>query len=142
MKFEFPPQLSACIFSCLDTPQTRGTIRPVNITQYKHSTLICSTHRRTYRQALREQKEKLMLTRRKTLQLTASAIAMPFVSRLGWAQSYPSRPVRLVVGFPAGGVADLFARLVGQSLSERLGQPFIIENRVGAGSNLATEGVV
>jgi len=82
------------------------------------------------------------LPRRKFLHLAAGAAALPAASRIAWAQTYPSRPVRLVVGFPAGGVADLFGRLIGQSLSAHLGQPVIIENRVGAGSNLATESVV
>jgi tripartite-type tricarboxylate transporter receptor subunit TctC len=64
------------------------------------------------------------------------------VSRIARAQTYPTRPVRLIVGWPPGGAADLFARLIAQPLSERLGQPFIIENRPGAGSNMATEAVV
>jgi tripartite-type tricarboxylate transporter receptor subunit TctC len=84
----------------------------------------------------------MKLPRRQFLHLAAGAAALPAVSRMARAQSYPSRPVRLVVGFPAGGVADLFARLIGQSLSERLGQPLIIENRPGAGGNLAAEAVV
>jgi tripartite-type tricarboxylate transporter receptor subunit TctC len=84
----------------------------------------------------------MKLPRRKFLHLVAGAAALPAVSRIAWAQAYPARPVRLIVGFPAGGVADLFARLFGQWLSERLGQQFIIENRPGAGSNLAAEVVV
>jgi tripartite-type tricarboxylate transporter receptor subunit TctC len=64
------------------------------------------------------------------------AAALP-ASRVAKAETYPTRPVRLIVGFPAGGGADLFARLIGQWLSERLGQQFIVENRVGAGGNLA-----
>jgi tripartite-type tricarboxylate transporter receptor subunit TctC len=83
----------------------------------------------------------MKLPRRQFLHWAAGAAALPAVSRVAGAQVYPTRPVRLVVGFPAGGVADLFARLVGQSLSERLGQPFIIENRPGAGGNLAAEAV-
>ena len=80
--------------------------------------------------------------RRQLLHLAASAAALPAVPRLAWAQAYPTRPVRLIVGWPPGGPADLFARLIGQPLSERLGQPIIIENRPGAASNMATEAVV
>ena len=80
--------------------------------------------------------------RRRVMYLAAGAAALPAVSRVARAQTYPARPVRLVVGFPAGGAADITARLIGQWLQERLGQPFIIENRPGAGSNIATEAVV
>ncbi len=82
------------------------------------------------------------LPRRKFLQLAAGAATLPAVSRPATAQAYPSRPVRLLVGFPAGGTTDIAARLIGQWLSERLGQPVIIENRPGAGANLAAEAVV
>jgi tripartite-type tricarboxylate transporter receptor subunit TctC len=81
-------------------------------------------------------------SRRRLLQAATSAIALPFVPCLAQAEAYPSRPVRLVVPFPAGGVSDIVGRLVGQWLSERLGQPFVIEDRGGAGSNLGTEVVV
>jgi tripartite-type tricarboxylate transporter receptor subunit TctC len=84
----------------------------------------------------------MTVPRRRFLQLTAGAVAMPAVSRAAWAQGYPTRPVRLVVGFPAGGVGDVLARLIGQWLSERLGQPVVVENRAGAATNLATEAVV
>jgi tripartite-type tricarboxylate transporter receptor subunit TctC len=80
--------------------------------------------------------------RRKFLHLAAGAAALPAVTRTTWAQAYPARPVRIIVGFPAGGGVDIVARLIGQWLSERLGQPFVIENRPGAGSNIATEVVV
>jgi tripartite-type tricarboxylate transporter receptor subunit TctC len=76
------------------------------------------------------------------LQLAAGAAALPAVSHVARAQTYPTRPVRLVVGAPAGGGFDIVARLMGQWLSERLGQSFVIENRPGAGSNIATEAVV
>ena len=84
----------------------------------------------------------MTLPRRQFLHLAAGAVALPAVSRIAWAQTYPSRPVRMIVGFAAGGPNDILARLIGQWLSERLGQPFVIENRPGAGSNIATEAVV
>ena len=84
----------------------------------------------------------MKLPRRKFLRLAAGAAALPAVSHFAWAQTYPTRPVRLVVGFPPGGGTDIIARLIGQWLSERLGQQLVIENRPGAGSNIATDGVV
>jgi len=84
----------------------------------------------------------MKLPRRRFLQVAAGALALPSVSHHAWAESYPARPVRVVVGFPAGGPADILARLLGQWLSERLGQQFIVENRPGAGSNIATDQVV
>ena len=80
--------------------------------------------------------------RRQFLRLAAGTAVLPALSRFTWAQTYPSRPVRIIVGFAAGGPNDILARLAGQWLSERLGQPFVIENRPGAGSNIATEAVV
>jgi tripartite-type tricarboxylate transporter receptor subunit TctC len=82
------------------------------------------------------------LLRRQLLHLAVGAAALPAVSRFAKAQSYPTRPVRIVVGFTAGGSTDIGARLIGQWLQERLGQPFLIENRPGAGTNIATESVV
>ena len=84
----------------------------------------------------------MKLPRRKFLHLAAGAAALPALSRFAWAQAYPTRPVRIVVGFPAGSAPDIIARLMGQWLSERLGQQFVIENRPGAGSNIGTEVVV
>jgi len=84
----------------------------------------------------------MKLPRRKFLQLAAGAAALPAVSRFAWAQAYPSRPVRIVVGFPPGGPTDIVARLIGQYLSERLGQQFVVENRPGAGGNIAADMVV
>ena len=80
--------------------------------------------------------------RRQFLHLAAGAAALLAVSCVAWAQSYPIKPVRLIVGFAPAGGTDITARLIGQWLSERLGQQFIIENRPGAGSNIATEAVV
>ena len=79
--------------------------------------------------------------RRQFLRLAAGVAALPSLPHIARAQSYPSRPVRIVVGFPPGGVTDLYARLIGQWLSERLGQPFVIDNRPGASNNIATEAV-
>jgi tripartite-type tricarboxylate transporter receptor subunit TctC len=81
----------------------------------------------------------MKLPRRTFLHLAAGAAALPAVSRITWAQAYPTRPVRLLVGWPPGGAADVVGRLTGQLLSERLGQQFVIENRPGAGGNLAVE---
>lgn len=80
--------------------------------------------------------------RRQFLQLLGGALALPTTSRFATAQAYPTRPVRLIIGYPPGGSADMTARLISQWLSERLGQPFVIENRPGAGTNLATEAAV
>src|SRR6202034_4465202 len=83
----------------------------------------------------------MIFSRRKLLHLAAGAAAIPALSRTARAQSYPDRPVRWIVGFPAGTSPDIFSRLIGQWLSERLGQPFVIENRPGAGGNIGTEEV-
>jgi tripartite-type tricarboxylate transporter receptor subunit TctC len=84
----------------------------------------------------------MRLPRRNFLRFAAGAAALPALSRLAFAQAYPSRPVRIVAGFPPGGAVDFHARLIGQLLSERLGQQFVVENRPGAGGNLGTEAVV
>jgi tripartite-type tricarboxylate transporter receptor subunit TctC len=84
----------------------------------------------------------MKLPRRTFLHLAAGAAALPAVSHIAWAQAYPTRPVRLIEGFGAGSAPDILARLIGQSLSEQLGQSFVIENRSGAASNIATEAVV
>src|ERR1700692_1410683 len=84
----------------------------------------------------------MKLARRKFLHAAAVAAALPAASRVAWGQAYPARPVRVVVGFPGGSSQDIVARIVAQRLSERLAQPFIIDNRPGAGGNLAVETVV
>ncbi len=83
----------------------------------------------------------MKLPRRRFLHLAAGAAALPAVSHFAWAQAYPTRPVRLIVAVPAGGGIDILARLLGQWLSERLGQPFIVENRPGASGNIGAEAV-
>jgi tripartite-type tricarboxylate transporter receptor subunit TctC len=83
----------------------------------------------------------MTLPRRRFLNLAAGAAALPMLAPGARAQSYPSRPVRIIVGFPPGGAADITARLIAQWLSERLGQPLVVENRPGAGTNIATEAV-
>ncbi len=84
----------------------------------------------------------MKLPRRTFLHLAVGAAAMSLVPRLARAQAYPTRPVHWIVPFPPGGGTDIVARLMGQRLTERLGQPFIIENRPGAGTNIGTEAVV
>src|SRR4051795_5635855 len=84
----------------------------------------------------------MTLPRRRFLGLAAGVAALPALSPFAWAQTYPSQPVRVIVGFAAGGPNDILARLIGQWLSKQLGQPFVVENRLGAGSNIATETVV
>src|SRR5215467_2149902 len=84
----------------------------------------------------------MRLPRRIVLHLAATAGVLSVAPRFAWAQTYPSRPVRWIVGYPAGGGTDIFVRLLGQPLSEKLGQTFVIENRAGAAGNIATEAVV
>src|SRR5215468_3545506 len=81
----------------------------------------------------------MTLPRRKFLHLAAGAAALPTVSRLSWAQAYPTRPVRMIVPFPPGNAPDVVGRLIGQWLSERLGQQVVVDNRPGAGANIGTE---
>ena len=89
-----------------------------------------------------QERNMMKLPRRQFLHLAAGAAALPAVSRIARAQAYPSRPVRIDRRLSAGGAADIVARLIGQWLSERLGQQFIVENRPGAGGNIGTEAVV
>src|SRR5262247_3994328 len=84
----------------------------------------------------------MKLPRRQILHLTVGAVALPTISRMASAQAYPTRPVRIVAAFSAGGGVDITARLIGQWLADRLGQPFVTENRAGAGGNIGTEAVV
>jgi tripartite-type tricarboxylate transporter receptor subunit TctC len=82
------------------------------------------------------------MRRREFMTLVGGAALLPLASKFAWGQPYPAQPVRIIVGFAAGGPNDILARVMGQWLSDQLGQPFIIENRLGAGSNIATEAVV
>jgi tripartite-type tricarboxylate transporter receptor subunit TctC len=84
----------------------------------------------------------MKLPRRNFLRLAAGTALLPAASRVAFAETYPSRPVHLIIGFPAGSAPDIIGRLIGQWLSDRLGQQFVVENRPGAGSNIAMEGVV
>jgi tripartite-type tricarboxylate transporter receptor subunit TctC len=84
----------------------------------------------------------MKLPRRQFLHLAAGAVALPTMSHVAWAQAYPTRPVRIIVGAAPGGSQDIAARLIGPWLSERLGRQFIVENRTGGGNNGATEAVV
>src|SRR5215510_9261239 len=94
------------------------------------------------RQSPRLREKAMKLPRRTFLHLAAGAAALPAVSRIAWAQAYPTRLARIIVPATAGGGLDVLARMTGQGLSDRLGQAFIIENRPGAGTNLGTEAVV
>src|SRR4051812_16306444 len=84
----------------------------------------------------------MYFSRRSALKLSACVVAMPFVSRSVWAQAYPSRPVRIVVGFAPAGAQDVLARLIASWLSERSGQQFIVDNRPGGGGNIGAEAVI
>jgi tripartite-type tricarboxylate transporter receptor subunit TctC len=88
------------------------------------------------------ERDVMKLARRQFLHLAAGAAALPTVSRISRAQTYPTRPVRLILGYAPGGAPDIVARLIGEWLSQRFGQPFIIENRPGGASNIGTEAVV
>src|SRR5207248_2756900 len=89
-----------------------------------------------------QQGNAMKILRRKFLNLSVGALALPAFPRIASAQAWPTRPVRWMLGPPAGGALDIITRLMGQWLSERAGQPFVIENRTGGGGNIATEAVV
>ena len=84
----------------------------------------------------------MKLPRRQFLKRAAGAAVLPIVPRIAGAQTYPTRPVRIIVGFAAGGTADILGRLIGQRVSQRLGQQFVVENRAGAGGNVGAETVI
>jgi tripartite-type tricarboxylate transporter receptor subunit TctC len=104
-----------------------------NVTEVQHSSEKCDLNSGVV--------QLMKLSRRKYLHLAASAGALTAVARAAWAQAYPSRPIRILVGFPAGGTPDILTRIIGQRLQERLGQPFVVENKPGASGNLATVAV-
>src|SRR5215469_16577617 len=91
--------------------------------------LVRSIHLASRARAQHRRRTPMKLLRRNFLHLAAGAAALPVISRIAWAQAYPSRPLRCIVAYAPGGGTDIFVRLVGQPLSERLGQPFVIENR-------------
>src|SRR5262245_27541832 len=103
---------------------------------------IPSRPRAPFMQRRSGRRTQMKLPRRQFLHLAAGATALPALPRIAWAQAYPTRPVRLIVPLAPGGATDIIARLMGQWLSERLGQPFVIDNRPGASGNLGTEAVV
>src|SRR5262245_45027802 len=107
----------------------------------RSSTSRCSGNRVSRDSAEQATGGTMKLPRRKFLHLAAGAAALPAVSRIAGAQTYPTQPVRIIVGFGPGGVSDILARLIAQWLSERLGRPFVVDNRPGAGTNIATETV-
>jgi tripartite-type tricarboxylate transporter receptor subunit TctC len=116
--------------------------------KYNYAEYVCRSNlvdtckwQRALRKALKAE-NAMTLQRRQFLRLTTSAAVLSAMSSFAWSQAYPSRPVRILVGFPAGGPSDTLARQIGQWLSEHLGQPFIVENRPGAGSNFAVGTVV
>jgi tripartite-type tricarboxylate transporter receptor subunit TctC len=106
-------------------------------------TAVCKSETRRRRSEPHDYYRQLVTQhpRRRVLSLAVGAVALPVLLGIAWGQTYPSRPVRLIVGFAAGGSNDIVARLMGQALSERLGQQVIIENRPGGGTNIATEAV-
>src|SRR5262249_52447511 len=134
-------------------PQAFSRAEPsrARIERHPTQTIICAVYPRSHRapapiyaRAIRRSRRRtpMKLPRRIFLHLAAGAAVLPAVSSIATAQAYPARPVRIIVGFPAGGGVDIIARLMGEWLSARLGQPFVIETRPGAATNIATEAVV
>src|ERR1019366_1308251 len=102
----------------------------------------CQTRLQSSRGSIKTRECAMTLVRRQVLRMVAGAVALPLALRLAQAQAYPSRPVRIIVGFPAGGPVDIAARVIAPWLTERLGQRFVVENQPGESGNMATRAVV
>jgi tripartite-type tricarboxylate transporter receptor subunit TctC len=150
--FGVPKDTPAAIIDILNSEVNAGLSDPMMKARFgdnypgraimKTTVRMSETPRRRSAPGSNERRLVTQHPRRRILSLAAGAAALPVVSRIAWPQAYPTRPVRLIVGFAAGGQTDIIARLLGQWLSARLGQPLVIENRPGAGTNIATEAVV
>jgi tripartite-type tricarboxylate transporter receptor subunit TctC len=130
--------LDSCCNSALQNSEAFASSRTLDATSFREAGR-CRRQPNSHQTMDRSCDRAMPSSRRCFLRLVAGAVVLPATSRTADAQTYPLRPVRIIVGFPPGGVTDIYARLIGQWLSRRLGQTFVVENRPGAGGNLATE---